>query len=444
MLTSLIIPVYNSADYLRRCLSHIRESQVVPHEVIVVDDGSTDDSAAVAREFGVRLLTTGARKGPAVARNQGAQAATGEIFFFLDADVCVKPETIGDVVAAFEEDPELDAMIGSYDDSPAHPDFLSRYRNLMHHFVHQRGRREASTFWSGCGIIRRAVFLQHSGFKVSYGRPAIEDIELGYRLKSAGCKLMLDDSIQVTHLKRWTFWGLVKTDVLDRGIPWTELILRDNRMPNDLNLHLSQRVSVALVYLILLAALFNTFWLRAEFLAPFFCLLFFALNRYWIDSIHRRSTTVNALMIFSIIALGALSYVSRQLALIPFLAFAMPLLFMRHRYEIPAEKRSLFGRLVFGVYTAAAILCCVAYAPRHPVVALLFILLAIVILLNNQFYLFLAARQGRTFAIAAIPFHILYHFYNGISFTVGLSRHLWRLLWSRRSGQEARALGDGN
>ncbi|MBN8730095.1 MAG: glycosyltransferase family 2 protein [Acidobacteria bacterium] len=443
MRLSLIVPVYNSAAYLRQCLNHIRQCEVAPHEILVVDDGSTDESPQVAREFGVRLISNGGRKGPAAARNLGAREATGDILFFIDADVCVRHRTIGDVIAAFEDDASLDALIGSYDDAPAHPDFLSRYRNLMHHFVHQRGRREASTFWSGCGAIRRDLFLKHSGFDTTYKRPAIEDIELGYRLKSAGCKLMLDDSIQVTHLKRWTFWGLVKTDVLDRGIPWTELILRDNRMPDDLNLQISQRVSVALVYLILLAALFNTFWLRAEFLAPFFCLLFFALNRYWVDRGNRRSKTVNVVMALSIVALGALSYVSRQLALIPFLAFALPLLFMRHRYEIVAEKRSLFGRLILGVYTAAAILCCVAYAPRHPVVALLFILLAVVILLNNQFYLFLAARQGRTFAIAAIPFHILYHFYNGISFTVGLSRHLWRTLWNRRSAHEARAMGNG-
>lgn len=443
MRLSLIVPVYNSAAYLRQCLNHIRQCEVIPHEILVVDDGSSDESPQVAREFGVKLISNDGRKGPAAARNLGAREATGEILFFIDADVCVRPRTVGDVLSAFEEDPALDALIGSYDDAPAHPDFLSRYRNLMHHFVHQRGRREASTFWSGCGAIRRDLFLRHSGFDTTYGRPAIEDIELGYRLKSAGCKLMLDDSIQVTHLKRWTFWGLVKTDVLDRGIPWTELILRDNRMPDDLNLQFSQRVSVALVYLILLAALFNTFWLRAEFLAPFFCLLFFALNRYWADGGNRRSKTVNIVMALSIVALGTLSYVSRQLALIPFLAFALPLLFMRHRYEIPAEKRSLFGRLILGVYTAAAILCCVAYAPRHPVVALLFILLAVVILLNNQFYLFLAARQGRTFAIAAIPFHILYHFYNGISFTIGLSRHVWRMLWNRRSADEARAMGNG-
>lgn len=443
MRLSIVIPVYNSAGYLRQCLKHVEMSAEAPFEVVVVDDGSTDESAAVAREFGAKVLSTGGRKGPAVARNMGAKEATGELLFFIDADVCVRRNTIGLMRAAFEEDPALDALIGSYDDAPAQRDFVSQYRNLMHCYVHHNSRQEASTFWSGCGAIRRELFFEHSGFDTSYDRPAIEDIELGYRLKSAGRKLMLDDGIQVKHLKRWTFWGLVKTDVLDRGIPWTELILRDSRMPNDLNLQLSQRVSVALVYLILLAALFNTFWLRAPFLAPFFGILFFALNRYWIDSGNKRSKTVNLMMFGAIVALGVLSYMTRQLALIPFLVFAVPLLFMRHRYEIPSEKRSLFSRLILGIYTVAAILCCVAYAPRHPVVLLLFVLLAVVILLNNQFYLFLAEKQGRTFAIAAVPFHLLYHFYNGVSFLAGLSRYAWRSVWRRSAPVEPRLTGDG-
>ncbi|MEP7367854.1 MAG: glycosyltransferase family 2 protein [Acidobacteriota bacterium] len=440
---SIVIPVYNSADYLRQCLNFVQLSADAPFEVVVVDDGSTDESAAVAREFGAKVLSTGGRKGPAVARNMGAKEATGDILFFIDADVCVRRNTIGLMLASFEEDPALDALIGSYDDSPAQRDFVSQYRNLMHCFVHHNSRREASTFWSGCGAIRRDLFFEHSGFDTSYDRPAIEDIELGYRLKSAKCKLMLDDGIQVKHLKRWTFWGLVKTDVFDRGIPWTELILRDSRMPNDLNLQLSQRVSVALVYLILFAALFNVFWLRAPFLAPFFGLLFFALSRYWIDSGNKRSKSVNLLMLVTMVALGVLSYMTRQLALIPFLIFAVPLLFMRHRYEIPAAQRSWFSRLIFGVYTVAAILCCIAYAPRHPVVLILFVLLAIVILLNNQFYLFLAEKKGRSFAIAAVPFHLLYHFYNGVSFCVGLSRHAWRWLWRRETPAEPRLTGDG-
>ena len=68
--------------------------------------------------------------------------------------------------AAFAEDLTLDALIGSYDDDPAERDFLSQYKNLMHCFVHQTGNEQASTFWSGCGAIRRDVSLAHSGFRV--------------------------------------------------------------------------------------------------------------------------------------------------------------------------------------------------------------------------------------------------------------------------------------
>src|SRR4029077_8557446 len=124
----------------------------------------------------------------------------------------------------------------------------------MHCYVHHNSRREACTFWSGCGAIRKAVFLEISGFDESYDRPAIEDIELGYRLNSAGKKLLLDTSMLVKHLKRWSFFGLIKTDIMDRGIPWTELILRDRKLPNDLNLQLSQRVSVALMFPLMLMA----------------------------------------------------------------------------------------------------------------------------------------------------------------------------------------------
>jgi cellulose synthase/poly-beta-1,6-N-acetylglucosamine synthase-like glycosyltransferase len=143
----------------------------------------------------------------------------------LDADVRVHPDTIRRVLWNFDCDPQLDAVIGSYDDSPGSEDFISLYKNLMHCFQHQHARQQACTFWSGCGAIRRDVFLAYSGFDQSYRRPAIEDIELGYRLARGNRKLILDKTLQVKHLKRWTFWNLLKTDILDRGIPWTELIL---------------------------------------------------------------------------------------------------------------------------------------------------------------------------------------------------------------------------
>jgi hypothetical protein len=243
---TVVVPVRDGGASLEQCLRRIQSSRVKPSECIVVDDGSADGSAETARRLGARVLSTEGRRGPAFARNLGARAARGDVLLFVDADVCVRRDTTARVRSAFARDRELAALIGSYDDQPSAPNFVSQYKNLLHCFVHQTGRREASTFWSGCGAIRRQVFLARGGFDESYDRPAIEDIELGARLRRAGHKVVLDPELVVKHLKRWSFTMLVRSDVFDRALPWTELILRERHMPNDLNLARSQRLSVAL------------------------------------------------------------------------------------------------------------------------------------------------------------------------------------------------------
>ena len=131
---SVVIPAYNAARMLDLCLKSISASGLQPYECIVVDDGSTDKTAEVARKYGARLLSTGGRKGPAVARNQGAREAKGEIVFFIDSDICLHLNTLARVSSGFENHPEVDAIIGSYDDSPEQQDVLSMYRNLMHRY----------------------------------------------------------------------------------------------------------------------------------------------------------------------------------------------------------------------------------------------------------------------------------------------------------------------
>src|ERR1035438_4291958 len=116
---SVVIPVYNGANDLELCLSALRSSKTQPMECIVVDDGSTDNSAEVAARFGVKVLSTSGRGGPAGARNLGAKAALGEILLFLDSDCMVDPETLTKIQAEFCRDPELDAVMGSYDRSPS-------------------------------------------------------------------------------------------------------------------------------------------------------------------------------------------------------------------------------------------------------------------------------------------------------------------------------------
>ena len=223
MRISVIIPAYNASHYLRRCLQNLMSGTVAPHEVIVVDDGSTDDTIATARSFGATVEWLPQRGGPARARNLGARRATGELLFFIDADVCVYPDTLARLAANFAENPTISALIGSYDSSPDRKDFLSQYRNLMHCYTHQHG----DTGLYFLERLRRHTeerLIEHSGFDEGYRRPAIEDIELGYRLKARGHKIILDPALRVKHLKAWSFIGLVKTDIMDRGIPWTELI----------------------------------------------------------------------------------------------------------------------------------------------------------------------------------------------------------------------------
>jgi GT2 family glycosyltransferase len=248
---SVVIAVHNSARTLEKCLQALAESEQQPLECLVVDDASTDDAQEVAGTFGAQVLMHAQRLGPARARNLGARHARGGIVLFLDADVCIHSDAIGRMVDQFRRDPSLDAVIGAYDDSPAASPFVSQYRNLLHCFTHRAGRRDASTFWSGCGAVRKEAFLRCGGMDERYGAPAIEDIEFGHRVKSSGGRILLDPSIQVQHLKCWTFVKMIKTDIFDRGIPWARLILREGRMPNDLNLRWSQRLSVAMAFLLL-------------------------------------------------------------------------------------------------------------------------------------------------------------------------------------------------
>ena len=123
---------------------------------------------------------------------------------------------------------------------------VSRFKNLFHHWTHQRAPERARTFWGACGAIRRERFLALGGFDARrYPEPSVEDIELGYRLVESGGEIRLDRAVQVKHLKRWTLGGLVRTDVFRRGVPWTELLLERQGRGGELNVGRRERIVVA-------------------------------------------------------------------------------------------------------------------------------------------------------------------------------------------------------
>jgi GT2 family glycosyltransferase len=250
---TVIVPVGRDAPHLTECLASLRELDPAPAECIFVLDGHEDfPGSPQPHEVVIR---TEAPSGPALARNLGAARARGELLLFVDADVEVPADALSRLRQVFAEDGELSAVFGSYDDCPSAKGLVSQWRNLLHHFVHQNSARDARTFWTGFGAFRAAAFAELGGFDEGYTRPCVEDIELGYRATAAGHRIRLESSLQVRHNKRWSLGAALRSDLLDRAIPWTALLLRRRAVPSDLNLRWRDRLATAAVGLALSSAL---------------------------------------------------------------------------------------------------------------------------------------------------------------------------------------------
>ncbi len=250
---SVIVPFHRGLAALDRVLSAIVASDVSA-EIIVVANGHEEDLTSLSRIPRLHVLSLPNACGPAVARNRGAAIAAGEVVVFVDADVIPHPTAIPGMLDLLAREPDVAGVFGAYDHQPGDKGFFSQYRNLAHAFVHDQANSDARTFWAGLGALRTSAFRAVGGFDERFRRPSIEDIDLGYRLNRAGDRLRLDPSIRGTHLKRWTLLSSIVIDVRDRGVPWTQAILKYGAIANDLNIMWSGRVSVALAYLIVSAA----------------------------------------------------------------------------------------------------------------------------------------------------------------------------------------------
>ncbi len=278
---SIVIPVHNGAEFLGACLASVFASDYPDFEVIVVDDASTDASASIAGQFPIRVISSPHRRGAAAARNTGAEMALGDILFFLDADILIRPGTLRAAAAEFAAHPAVSALFGSYGTHTLPENFFSRYKNLVHYFTHQNSSAEASTFCSGFGAIRRESFEQVRGFDPDFRY--LEDIELGYRMRSAGIRIRLCKDLQFTHCKRYSFWSLIRSDVAGRAIPWTRLMLVRGIFRNDLNTRWNNVLSVPAAFLLLLCPfIFHHAWADATL-----AIVFLGLNAKFLSLTYR-------------------------------------------------------------------------------------------------------------------------------------------------------------
>ena len=372
-LISVVVAVYNGGEDIERCLSGIDNQDYPNLECILVDDASTDGRAALAaRSRDIRLVRLESQRGPAFARNVGAEQAKGDILFFTDADVVLDARAVSIAASILEGDQQLAAVFGSYDDQPGHGAYLSQYRNLLHHWVHQTSRAEAFSFWSGCGAIRKTVFDSLGGFSCDYAVPSIEDIELGARIRRAGHAIRLEKTMLGQHLKHWEFGGMITTDIFRRAVPWMELILREQEIPVDLNLDWGSRVATVAAGLLGLLLILLLFAGQVSAWLPATTLLF-------ILAILGTSSLAN-----SVAGRGAMT------GLVVTATVAITF------YALVASPAALVPLTLLGTMVAARL----------------------------KFYQFLFRKRGLAFAMAAVPMQFLHFLGCAIAIPIGLFKHL--------------------
>ncbi|GAB5496064.1 MAG: hypothetical protein Phyf2KO_11440 [Phycisphaerales bacterium] len=254
---SVVIPVHNGGENLDSAVRAVLESSVVPADIIIADDGSTDGAPERAADIDARvrvLRVSDNPGGPARARNAGAQDATQDIIVFVDADVRVQRETLAALIEPLRQESGVIASFGSYDSTPEAAGAVSIYANIRHHYVHQNAGVEAETFWSGLGAVQREAFLDVGGFDETFTKPSIEDVELGVRLRKNG-RIKVVKGATATHLKRWSLGNLWRTDVVARALPWGRLSVEHEELRGSLNSSRREQLAALLAGLLCLAVL---------------------------------------------------------------------------------------------------------------------------------------------------------------------------------------------
>jgi GT2 family glycosyltransferase len=253
---SVVMPVYNAEALLGECLAALRASRGIDYEILVVDDSSTDRSPAIAAAHACRVLPSGGRLGPAGARNLGARAARGEIVFFVDSDVVVRPDTLARLAAAFDGDPTLDGAIAVQAPAMRFRNICSLYKNLWMYYTYvRRAGEDVPLFYTTAAAIRRRAFLDSGGFDLNYTNPNVEDTDFGQKLARLGYRIRVLPDLEVEHVKGYDLAGLLRTDFL-RSMSLARLKLRksaDSFTKNDTSVPAGYMLSVPLALVAALA-----------------------------------------------------------------------------------------------------------------------------------------------------------------------------------------------
>lgn len=212
---SVIVPVYNREELLPNCLASLVAQDYPRLEIIVIDDGSTDRTAEVARRYPVKVISLDENQGAAIARNEGANAATGDYLAFTDSDCVAPPDWVSKMVAVLEENPGFVGVNGTYDGDLSDT-FVSDFAFRLNRFKEQKSPAAIDTCNTSTFMCERQALLDAGGFPRFFDKKGREirgreDAALALRITTtSGRKILMAPGVVVSQYFRPSWHGFLK------------------------------------------------------------------------------------------------------------------------------------------------------------------------------------------------------------------------------------------
>jgi glycosyltransferase involved in cell wall biosynthesis len=254
---SVIIPNRNGSRTIGDCIESALGSSYGGFEVIVVDDGSTDDSVNIVEKYPCRLIKLERHSGASAARNAGARAAEGEMLFFIDADCIMMNDTIETAAKSFHAHPD-DVTGGTYTPIAYDEGFFSTFQSLFINYSETKTPRP-DYVPTHAMVISKKLFDESGGFDEDF-MPILEDVEFSHRLKRKGVKLRVQPSLQVSHVFNFNLWRSLK-NAFRKSFYWTMYSINNRDLFKDsgtASLELKADVASWLICISLLILFFIT------------------------------------------------------------------------------------------------------------------------------------------------------------------------------------------
>ena len=242
---SIIIPVFNAGDKIYRCIDAIKKQKTKrSFEIILVDDGSTDDAIQQIQDDNVRIFHQ-SNQGPAAARNLGVEKSKGEIILFTDADCEPQEDWIEEMVRPLE-DSSISGVKGAY--LTRQKKIVARFVQLEYESKYEKMKKDRyidfiDTYSAG---FKKRDFICVGGYDTRFPTACVEDQEFSFRMWEKGYRMVFNPDAKVYHTHSDNIFNYMKKKF--RIGFWKALVLKTHPQKIVRDSHTPQSLKFEMIF----------------------------------------------------------------------------------------------------------------------------------------------------------------------------------------------------